>query len=246
MIISFFEEFPTKKNLDKIKFVKFPTKLYVAAKSLKEFCEIKKQIKSKYIKEVIYWPILKNGEGYWLSPWTKRKALKRTINDVRNMNVLWDAELPRKKRRLLTEMHNFFRNKKDIQNFFKSHKKDVYVAEYLIVDGIMKNFMGFFGLNFDPKKYNNKIVKMVYSSMHDFGEQIIKYEFEKGVKDYGDSFLVALGTTAVGKLGTEPKIKPSLLKRDLKLAKNNGVKEVIIFRLGGLNKKYLDVFSEFL
>ncbi len=32
MLISFFEEFPTKENLNKVKLIKFPTKLYIAAK----------------------------------------------------------------------------------------------------------------------------------------------------------------------------------------------------------------------
>ena len=61
MKIGFYEEFPTKENLDKIKLIDFSTSLIVAAKNLKEFNLIKnltKKYKNKNIKEVIYWPIL--------------------------------------------------------------------------------------------------------------------------------------------------------------------------------------------
>ncbi len=70
MIISFFEEFPTKENLGKLKLVTWQTKLYVAAKSVKDFNRIRSTIKNKHIKEVIYWPVLEKEEGYWISPFS--------------------------------------------------------------------------------------------------------------------------------------------------------------------------------
>ena len=64
MKINFFEEFPTKDNLDKAKLIKFDSKIYIAAKSLREFDKYAKQIKkiNKRI-EPAYWPILKPNEG---------------------------------------------------------------------------------------------------------------------------------------------------------------------------------------
>ncbi len=244
MKISFFEEFPTKKNLKKINLIDFPTKLYVAAKNLEEFCKIKKQIKNKQVKQVIYWPVLNDKFGYWLSPWSDFQILRRTLQEIKNVDVLWDAELPPKRWQMITKLPHFFINKRNIQKFFKHHEKEIYVAEYMVTDEFLRSVMDYFCLNFDPKKYNNKIVKMIYSSMHDFGETIIKHEMDRGVKMYGEKFLVALGTTAIGKLGNEPKITLKLLRRDLKIAKSCNVNEVIIFRLGGLNKKYLNVLKE--
>jgi len=37
MQIEFYEEFPSKENLSKLKLIKFPTKIFIAAKSIKEF-----------------------------------------------------------------------------------------------------------------------------------------------------------------------------------------------------------------
>ncbi len=121
MIISFFEEFPTAKNLDKLRFVRWPTKIYLAARSLKEFKRIKSRVKNVYIKEFVYWPVLGVNEGYWISPFSKRGALKRIFSEIKNKNVpvMIDAELPTTSNPSLyvTQLFNFLSNKRLIQNF---------------------------------------------------------------------------------------------------------------------------------
>ena len=42
MKIDFFEEFPTKENLEKLKLIKFPSKIFIAAESLEEFKKAEK------------------------------------------------------------------------------------------------------------------------------------------------------------------------------------------------------------
>lgn len=37
MKVEFYEEFPTRENLEKLKLIKFKTRLFIAAKSLAEF-----------------------------------------------------------------------------------------------------------------------------------------------------------------------------------------------------------------
>ena len=76
MRISFFEEFPTAKNLQKTKLISWPSKLYLAVPSLAEFDRIKAKIRHKNITEIIYWPILKKEEGYWISPFSKPSSLR--------------------------------------------------------------------------------------------------------------------------------------------------------------------------
>ena len=85
MQISFFEEFPTKENLAKIKYISFPTKLYIAAQSLGQFQKIK--IPSKKVKEKIYWPLLKKEEGYWFSPFSKAQAIERILNEIKPKSI---------------------------------------------------------------------------------------------------------------------------------------------------------------
>ncbi|MFH1637104.1 MAG: hypothetical protein ABIB71_01635 [Candidatus Woesearchaeota archaeon] len=245
MIISFFEEYPNKKNLEKIKLLTFQTKLYIAASNLKKFKEIKGKIHSKKVKEVIWWPILKEDEGYWLSPFAKRKALLRIMEESKGISIMWDAERPRQWKLILTQLPNFLKNKKIIRQYISSHIKPVYTAEYFPEKGLAARLLKFLGLEFDPNKYNNKVIKMVYTSMHNYSLRFLRKEFSKGVSLYKDKFLVALGTIATGVESNEPKLSPEQLERDLKLAKEAGVKEVVIYRLGGLDMKYTRAITKF-
>lgn len=240
MMISFFVEYPDKE-LDKAKLIDFPTKLYAAANGIEEFNHIKSSIKNKHVKEVIYWPVLNDDEGYWLSPFTERKALLRVMDETKNSTILWDAELPRKRIHILTGLIGFFKNKRDINNYFKSHEKTIYTAEYFP----HSRLLGFLGLSFNPNKLGNKQIKMIYSSMHDYNEYTARKEISYGVKEYGDNFLAGLGTLAAGVKGNEPKIEPETLERDLRIAKELGVKEVVIYRLGGLDAEYLKIIKKY-
>lgn len=245
MIISFFEEYPTKENLDKLKLVKFPTKLYIAAESLDAFYKIKDKIKSKNVKKVIYWPLLKKEEGYWMSPFADSRALKRVIDETRNIPLLWDAEIPRKKILLLKNIIHFHKNKRMIKDFLSSHKEDVYCAEYYPETGIAYLLLKALGLEFRAKEFGDYEVKMLYSSMHHFSDEFMKKEIGKYVDDADGKLIPAFGVLAKGTRGDEKKISLEILERDLKIAKDAGVKEVIIFRLGGLTKEYADLLRKF-
>src|SRR3989344_2037979 len=118
MQVSFFEEFPTKSNLEKLKLVSWPTKVYLAARSLEEFNKLKKKIKYKN-KEFVYWPVLDKKEGYWISLFSRRKALLRIFKELKDKNtpVMLDLELPTRHNFWLyfNEWFNFFKNKKLIE-----------------------------------------------------------------------------------------------------------------------------------
>ena len=247
MQISFFEEFPNKENLDKLKLVKFPTKVYLAATSLDEFSKIKKEVKNKNIKEFVYWSILKKKEGYWISPFSKRKALLKIFKELKGKKiaVMLDLELPTTKNPWLyfTQAINCFRNKKLIRKFIANYKGKIYLAEYYPEGKIKEKLMAFLGLHYYNKKV--RVIKMLYHSLHSFSEEFVKKELQKGIKEYGSKYLIALGTIATGINGDELLLSEKQLEQDLQLAKKEGVKEVIIFRLGGLNKKYLQVLKKF-
>ena len=245
MKISFFEDFPTKENLSKLRLINFPTKLYLAAPSLKEFNEIKKSIKNRHIKEFIYWPILKRSEGYWISPFSKRSALKRIFKETKKTAIMLDLELPTRQNPFLyvTQFLNFFRNKSLIKEFIHNYNKPVYLAEYYPESKLSQLLLRFWGLHYKSKKV--KVIKMIYHSLHNFKEEYVRKELETGVRELGKNYLVALGTISVGIHGNEPNIKLEQLEMDLKLAREANVNEIIIFRLGGLNKKYLRVLKKF-
>jgi len=226
MIISFFEEFPTKENLGKIKLIKFPSKLYLASSSLNNFLKIKQKIKSKYIKEMIYWPTLTKQEGYWISPFSKTKALKRIFKELKNKKIpiMLDLEFPIKKHHILKRLFLFPKNKKLIYNFIKDYKGKIYTAEYFY------SKKGFLSPNLKNKK-----IKMLYSSFHSFSREFMKKTAKNAI--------IGLGTIAKGIDDRNLILSPEKLKSELQLLKNQ--EEVIIFRLGGLNKKYINFIQEF-
>ena len=64
MKIDFYEEFPTKENLQKLKLIDFSSRIFIAAHSLKEFKEFEKKVKKIYKNiKTAYWPIIEN--SYW-------------------------------------------------------------------------------------------------------------------------------------------------------------------------------------
>lgn len=247
MKISYFEEFPTKDNLSKLNLITSPTKLYLAAKSVEEFNRIGKNIKSKQITEIIYWPLLEKKEGYWISPWSKREALKRIFSELqgKKIPVMLDLELPTRHNPWLfiTQKVNFFSNRKLIKDFIDKYKGQVYLAEYYPEGKLKEKIMIFCGLHYPSKKV--KVIKMLYHSLHHFKREFIVKEIKRGKKEFGDKYLLAFGTIAKGVNGTEPLLSPAQLQQDLQLAKQLEIKEVVIFRLGGLDKEYASLLNRF-
>ncbi len=225
MILSFFEEFPVEINLKKIKLINFPSKLYIASNSLRNFLKIKEQIKSKYIKEIIYWPTLEKQEGYWISPFSRTKALKRIFSELKNKKipVMLDLELPFKKLQIIKRLFQFNKNKKLIYDFIKTYKGRVYTAEYFY------SKKGFLSPNLKNKK-----IKMLYSSVHPFTKEFIK--------ETAKNAIIGLGIIDKGIDKHNPILSPEKLKQELQILKQQ--KEVIIFRLSGLNKEYLKIIQE--
>lgn len=248
MEISFFEEFPTTQNLGKLALLKGKVKVYIAAKSLAEFYSIKKSVKDKIrVKEFIYWPILEKREGYWISPFSRRQALLRIFRELKGKkdSVLLDLELPTTKNIWLYAFQglNFWLNKMLIKEFIEEYKGELYLAEYYPEGQIKEKIMKIAGLHYDSKKV--KVVKMLYHSLHAFKEQFVREELQRGVSEWGNNYIVSYGTIAKGINGNEVILTPLQLEKDLELANETGVKEVVIFRLGGISKEYVKVLNKF-
>ncbi len=247
MKISFFEEYANSKNLSKLSLIKFPTKLYLADYNIDSYKQYKKELQDKYknLKEVIWWSVLNVHEGYWLSPWTKRRALLRIFHNLLNekIPILWDAEFPKNRKLIFTQFFKHFKNRKLIKAFFEKYKGDIYTAEYFIAGKLMKKILDYSCLSFDTKEYENlAVVKMMYTSMHPWiNEKFIKNEIKDYRQKYNDKFAIGLGVLATGINGNEPVITPKQLERDLRICKELKIKEVIIYRLGGLNKEYTKI-----
>lgn len=238
MKISFFEEYPTKENLAKLSLIRFNAKIFIAAKSLEEFNRI--NLPKRF--EKVYWPVLSESEGYWLSPWAKAKAVKRIFSELhgKHIPVMLDLEFPRRKYLIISQIFSAVQGYRLVRNFIKSYKGKIYTSEYMFDSGILNRLLFLSGLSFSPALFGSHMIKMLYSSMHNFSESFMRSEMETGVKKYGQKFAVALGVTAIGQRHSEPIITAERLEKDITLCKRIGISEVIIFRLGGINREYMN------
>lgn len=240
MKMNFFEEFPVKRNLNKTKLIDFNSLLFIATRNLAEFRKHERYVRRINRKiSVGYWPVLSKKEGYWLSPFSDTEALEKVIEELnaerRKLTILWDAEFPLN-RVMLLSMTRFFKNKIMIDNFLRNTRHNVYTAEYVRLL-FLDVFLGFCGMRFS---YLKKRIFMVYTSGTNRLRRILHmWTIKKSPR-------IALGTIATGILGNEPVLTPENLDGDLKLAKDSRVKEVFIFRLGGLNERYMKIIKKYI
>ena len=241
MQIDFYEEFPKKENLEKLKLVKWKTRVFVAAKSLEEFRKLERQAKKiKKNAEVAYWPIIPG--SYWISPFSNAQDLKETFRELDSVKdrLLIDLELPLKNKILfIKNIFAFRKNKRLIRRFLEKNRERVTTAEYPF--SLAKFVADILGLRY--KGGHEKSI-MWYTSM------LPRWVVEKSKKEFGKikdlkEYSVSLGTIDIGIMGDEPILSPESLEKDLEFCKSCGFKKVIIFRLSGINGKYIKVLEKF-
>ena len=247
--VSFFEEFPTETTLDKIAQIDFDTRIYVAARNLSEFQNYEEAYKSKngHIREVVYWSILGREEGYWISPWSDPKALKRVFEEIkerkdgRKLEVLLDLE-PSLQRSRLFSFRDFRKNEEYITDFVRN-AEDYNVSILTVEKSYIPDWMlEYLGLSFAPEEYGNKKIKMYYSSYRRrfLPDSIVDKLYERKVKQYAKKKTnLGLGLIAPGIHNEKHHMLPENLQREIEIASKHGIEEVIIFRLDGLNDDYL-------
>ncbi|PIN76764.1 hypothetical protein COV17_01265 [Candidatus Woesearchaeota archaeon CG10_big_fil_rev_8_21_14_0_10_36_11] len=233
----------------KVCFVTWPTTIYIAAKSIQEFESIISKHKKKNVTYG-YWPVLEKSEGYWLSPFSSTNAIKRVIAEIKshkNKNkIMWDAEFPFRHPWFFLRCGRYFRNMFLIKKFFQQNGKYIYTSEYAIRNTVSEFLLKIMGVSFSPQKYKNKKIIMYYTSMHKSLSHHLLRNIQRLHQTYGEMLHIGLGTIATGILGEEPILSPRKLEKDLQNMKKIGIHEVVIFRLGGLNKEYSDVLRKFL
>ena len=249
MKINFFEEYPTLENLEKAKLIDFNSIIFLTANSFVEYKEKQKLLSSINPKvSTAYWPILPN--SYWISPFSNTEDLRGFIKEIFSvgepLTILVDLELPLGKHKELY-FKNFFsiwKNKRILKKFFKeapTHNIKIVTAEYPPFFIGASLFYRLFGISFNTKKYKHTQSIMYYTSM--MTNRLISYLAKRGVlsslKNNADLQL-ALGTIAVGVLGNEPILSSVSLEKDLEFAQKQNISTVTIFRLGGLNKEYIE------
>ncbi len=239
MQIDYYEEFPTKNNLQKLKLIKYRARLFLASDSIKKYEKLKKQVKKINPKiKTAYWPIIPN--SYWISPFSNTKDLINLFNNLKKIKdpVLIDLEPPLKNKILiLKNIFSFFKNKRLIKEFLEKNKNRITTAQFPYT----ARPIYISGLNY---KIKTEKTLMNYSSMVPKPTKNYIKKILKNIKNKKD-YSISLGVIAKGILGNEKILSTKELKKDLEFIKKIGFRKVIIFRLGGLNKQYMNIINKF-
>lgn len=255
MRINFFEEYPTDDNLEKARLIDFPSTIFLAAHSLKEFYQHKERLLHINPRlDVAYWPILHR--SYWISPFSYTKDLKDFIEEMKtnkdDLTILIDLELPlvRNKSLYFRNLFSFFTNKKIIKQFFlEAYKYNISIvtAEYPPLHVFFLRLYRLLGISYDTAVYNHTSCVMYYTSMIPGKNihKIITTTLVEIKKNFNSNLELGLGTIATGVLGNEPILSLENMARDLGFMKDNGFKTATIFRLGGLTQDYVKVIKNY-
>ena len=254
MRINFFEEYPTEENLAKAKLIDFPSTIFLAGHSLKNFYELRnKLLNINSNLEVAYWPILPR--TYWFSPFSYTKDLQDFLEEMKNnkdsLTILIDLELPLKNKFFLyfINLFSFLKNKNIIKEFFEnapSYKINIVAAEYPVFNILMLRFFRILGISYDTKTYGHKACVMYYTSM--IPRKLLSRVTNAILKTknkFNLNLELGLGVIDVGVWGNEPKLFPDKLARDLSFMQENGFETATIFRLGGFNEEYYKIVKSF-
>jgi hypothetical protein len=235
MKISFFEEFPDKIDFQKLQLLKFKPALYIASRNYQEFNEIKRKL-SDFV--IIWWVTLSYMNGYWISPFTPKGSLMNIFEEIKNSDnkVMLDVENPNLTPWLfISQMGKAKSNRKIICEFTKEQSNKLILCE-----NAGKNICG----------VNTERIWMFYTSMiigTSRRKNILLKKFcNEGIRKWGEKFKIGLGSIGRGILKIEPQLSVVDLERDLFTAYECGIKEAIIYRLGGVleNKKLYEKLNE--
>lgn len=254
MKINFFEEFPTRANLEKASMISFPSRIYLAATCIDDFRIIADKLHSiNPDVDVGYWPVLK--ESYWISPFSRPKELSDLINDIiANMDeccpkTLLDLEFPLVNLSMFVEnLTSFFKNRRMIRQIMERLEQngiDYISTEYPYPMDSIRDILTYMGASHN--RTGHKQVLMFYTS------KIPSYAIRSAIRNYiarkaseDDSTIqVALGTIASGIFKRTFLLRPQNLDKDLRFLDDHGVEKAFIFRLGGLDEDYMNIIGKY-
>lgn len=252
MRINFFEEYPSEENIAKLALVDWPATVFLAAPSTKEFEYIKSKHAGTYPHITFgWWPTIPG--SYWISGIANPSDIDRflvelSVPHTEEVVLLVDLELPRKKSLYVRNLFAIPKNKKKIESFLERAKDfnlKIYTAEYPVLGNGLVALWRLLGISPALMLPHTRIA-MCYSSMgrkalgHRIWAKVQRFE-QRQARAHPGRIALGLGTLATGVLGNEPILSAADLREDLDWAARSRVEEIFIFRLGGLDKSYIEV-----
>ncbi|NOK57580.1 MAG: hypothetical protein GFH27_549303n154 [Chloroflexi bacterium AL-W] len=243
--VGLYEEFPNPWRLEKLNQIDFPVTLAIAARSQEEFLQQSIAIRQQYpqVREVYYWPQLAYEEGYYLGTWSDAAAIQRVAQDIDELPVLWDLEMPLNKSYISAQ--SWPHNRQFLDQWFSERTEKVYIWRTHTGMGLNPLFLRLLAMHYDPLDYPQVSLHLdLYTSGAGLSEQQMKNILHCGVDRYQERFIPSLGVLNDGEAAADIFVPPETLQRDLRLVREAGITEVWFFGVNGLNDAYLSAIKD--
>jgi hypothetical protein len=243
--VGLYEEFPDPWRLAPLSQVDFPVTLAVAAPSRTAFLERRAAILRAYpqVREVYFWPLLTDAEGYYPGTWSDAAAIKRVAAEAAELPVLWDLEMPRDKTTI--SLRSWASNTAFLDRWLHSRTAPVHIWRSHDTMGLDPLFLRLIGMHYDPRQYG---ALWLHLDLYETGSGLSHDQMARmvrcGVERYGEHFIPSLGVLNDGEGPETLFVSSNTLRRDLQLARAAGAHEIWLFGVNGLNTEYLSVLRE--
>jgi hypothetical protein len=243
--IGLYEEFPNAWRLKQLRQIDFPVTLAIPAPSRAAFLERRVAIMRDYpqVREVYFWPLLTDAEGYYPGTWSDAAAIERVAAESADLPVLWDLEMPRDKTTI--SLRSWASNRAFLDRWLRDRSAPVHIWRSHDTMGLDPLFLRLIGMHFDPREYGALWLHLdLYQTGSGLGEAQMARVLRCGVERYGERFIPSLGVLNDGEGPASIFVSTMTLRRDLRLARAAGVQEIWLFGVNGLNAEYLSVLRE--
>jgi hypothetical protein len=243
--IGLYEEYPNPWRLARLQHVDFPVTLAIAAPDRATFLARRDDILRAYpqVREVYFWPLLDDAEGYYPGTWSDATAVERVADEAADMPALWDLEMPRDK--TTVSFGSWLHNRAYLDRWLHERDAPVHLWRSHDTMGLDPLFLRLIGMHFDPLDYPALTLHLdLYATGSGLSDDQMARVLRCGVERYGDRFIPSLGVLNDGEGPAEIFVSAETLRRDLALARAAGVAEIWLFSVNGLNDAYLSVLRE--
>jgi hypothetical protein len=243
--IGLYEEFPVPWRLGKLELVDFPVSLAVAAPSRAEFLRLEEEILRTYpsVREVYFWPLLSQEEGYYPGVWSSVEGVRRLAGEAEGLPTLWDSEVPLGWEEL--SLKDWWENRRFLGFWLRQREEPVQIWRSYQWMGLNSLFLRIVGIHYDPLDYPEVTLQLdLYMRDSGMPDEELARILRCGVERYGERFVPSFGVLNDMEGPEHIFVPVATLRRNLRLAREAGVSEVWLFGVNGLNEEYLTALQE--
>jgi hypothetical protein len=238
LTLSFCEEYPTERNLDRARLIPFPATVFLAAESLPAYEDARDRLASVNPQlRAAWWPVPRRARA--LSAICEPSEIRPLSDALRVLQpgvVLLDLELPVwDRRRLIGRLTGLSEGRRAIDGLFSTalERHEVWTAEWPpFAPAAVRR-----ALRLSLPQASRRVYMLYSSMLPGRWRQLLIRRMRRLLASPRAG--IGVGVLATGVTGREPLLSPAELTRDLLEAGRLGASTVMIYRLGGVEERHV-------